>query len=515
MNGVGLNQNRQAQVSGFSESNKWGISPSVFLWMSGGIFALAAALYGFLTDGVLRDDGYIFFVYARNLANSGTLAFNPGELSFGVTSIAWTGLLAFGTLLWPDPVVVSKFLGAILGGGGMLIWVKFLNRHHLLSAGWGLLAATIAALLPNIGADRMVEGMETPLIFFLTALLANFLFATRRNSWLIGLLAGLLALTRPEFLLFIVGIMVWMTCQREIKAAIKSTGVALAIFCWWPIWLFTQTGSFLPPTRIGKLSVFLPEHLGITITQFQSAGVLDRLDWMLRSIFEFMISGPSEVVFSALLVCATVVTALTILNLRTHWPLILVPLVGWGLLLLYGFSFPLFQIRYFLWLSPILALVLVAAWLLHPYLRKAKWLLIASMFGCLILQGVVLPKRISSVGIQQLRRDMGITISKSTPPDARIALEPIGEIGMYANRYIVDMGGLTDRRVIPFLSDGYLNSPKILECLELFEADYLVTYDHDGFLGRVVREYPERFELVRFVPEEPIGGIRYRLLRIL
>ena len=65
------------------EQARWivlGIAGAVLLWHS--------LLYNFVTD-----DAYISFVYSRNFAQHGELAFNLGDRVEGYTNFSWTVLL--------------------------------------------------------------------------------------------------------------------------------------------------------------------------------------------------------------------------------------------------------------------------------------------------------------------------------------------------------------------------------------------------------------------------------------
>ena len=80
---------------------------------------LGAAIYLFFSARIDRigfplDDSWIHLTYARNLAQRGEWAFQPGHLSAGSTSPLWTFLLAIGFWLHLGPYVWTYFLGAPL-----------------------------------------------------------------------------------------------------------------------------------------------------------------------------------------------------------------------------------------------------------------------------------------------------------------------------------------------------------------------------------------------------------------
>jgi len=488
------------------------ISP---FWTSVIIYGAVASLYALLTDGVLRDDAYIFFQYARNWAGTGMLAFNPGEPSYGVTSLAWTMLLTAGTWIYPNPLAVAKIFGVILSSLGAALWAKWIFDR--LNQRYSVFAVTVAALLPTIGAGRMVMGMEKSILCFTSALLLVTLSSGKSwRYWLAGVLAGLLILIRPEMLVFVLVIAAYLLYKRRPGAAVKVITVAAAVSVWWPLWLHSRTGSFMPPTRTGKLSVFLPESLGITMAQFEAGSIIDRIGWGISAAKIFATGAVSSMVFLALVGAAIVVAIAAFRKAGPRGFLVLVLPAGCILMLfgMYGFMFPLFKIRYFVWLAPATTAAFCAGlYVLLPSMRHRilNWMMVAIL---LVLLVPSVKRQISSTAVQQLRRTVAEVANEKTPPGARIALEPIGEFGYYADRYIVDMGGLLDRSTQKYLRNGYDDTESVWQCLAVQRADYLVTYDHDGFLGRLVAECPDCFELVAYVPEQPVRGVRYRLLRI-
>ena len=62
--------------------------------LAGVATALVLAPEYFASRGVPFDDAWVHAVYARSLARSGTLAFNPGVPSTGATSTLWTLMAA-------------------------------------------------------------------------------------------------------------------------------------------------------------------------------------------------------------------------------------------------------------------------------------------------------------------------------------------------------------------------------------------------------------------------------------
>src|SRR5512143_1422685 len=156
---------------------------------------LGAAIYLFFSARIDRigfplDDSWIHLTYARNLAQRGEWAFQPGHLSAGSTSPLWTFLLAIGFWLHLGPYVWTYFLGELcLFGLGVL--TEFSARR---------LVPTYRPRWPWIGLFFVAEwhfqwaalsGMETLLqALLMTAVLVALLQGTRKYLML-GIVTGL------------------------------------------------------------------------------------------------------------------------------------------------------------------------------------------------------------------------------------------------------------------------------------------------------------------------------------
>ena len=148
--------------------------------------------------GTQDDDGYIFYQYARNLATGYGLSFNPGEVSFGVTSGGWVLLLTcVHVLLRSDIIMEAQYLGLGLYALSVGVWAQATARWSGY-AGVGLLAATLYTL--ELDAMKYsLHGLETGLSLALFAIVAYLLV----DGWLerpmaMGIAVGLVTLTRPD-----------------------------------------------------------------------------------------------------------------------------------------------------------------------------------------------------------------------------------------------------------------------------------------------------------------------------
>lgn len=220
------------------------------------------------------DDTYIHFVYARNLAEHGKLMFNsPNEKGVGTSSPLWVLLLAAGYRAGIPLHLLAKGLGI----GALIILAAAL--YLLLRPLWGTIAAlggALAAILSGPVVWFALSGMETTLFL---ALGLGALLAYRTERWLwVGILFGLLTLTRPEGLALALAIGFLEIGRRRsvprhlVMAAILCT----AIVSPWFIYLYLRTGHFLPTSGLSK---HVTTTLGVRLVAEQNPvlGTLARL----------------------------------------------------------------------------------------------------------------------------------------------------------------------------------------------------------------------------------------------
>ncbi|RME33892.1 MAG: hypothetical protein D6793_09220 [Thermoflexia bacterium] len=216
-------------------------------------FSVLAVAFAFLWPAFAEfpmDDAYIHFVYARNLAEHGKLMFNaPGERGIGTSSPLWTLLLAGGHAAGIPLHLLAKALGI-----GALILTGF-ALYLLLCPLWGTVAALGGALLSVLSGPMVwfsLSGMETTL-FLALGLLALLAYRAGRYAWL-GLLLGLLTLTRPEGLALALAIAVvdlWRL--RRISPSLLLAGLLCAFIALpWFIYVYLRTGYLLPTSGISK-----------------------------------------------------------------------------------------------------------------------------------------------------------------------------------------------------------------------------------------------------------------------
>ena len=200
------------------------------------------------------DDTYIHFVYAQNLSEQGKLFFSlPDEKGVGSTSILWVLLLASGHKLGLPMHGLAKALGILsLATVGV-------GLHELLDPIWRRLPAMAGALLIVLSGNMIwfaLSGMET-MLFLGLGVLALLIYRKELWGWL-GIVLGLLILTRPEGLALVVAIAcieLWRNKGMQ-RGFVFASLIGLIICGPWFGYLLWRTGYILPTSAIGKQLTF-------------------------------------------------------------------------------------------------------------------------------------------------------------------------------------------------------------------------------------------------------------------
>ncbi len=160
--------------------------------------------------GWIVDDAGISFVYSRNLASGFGLVAQPGVLPVeGYSNFLWVVILApFFALHWFDPILTPKIISAILVLGTFLVLAKTLQKL----SSYSRMASFVVLSLLAINTSFVVwtsSGLENPLYSLELAFLLLIVCSSIKNpgfpainALAIGIVFGLIALTRPEGLLY-------------------------------------------------------------------------------------------------------------------------------------------------------------------------------------------------------------------------------------------------------------------------------------------------------------------------
>ena len=441
------------------------------------------------------DDTYIHFVYAQNLAETGRIAFNgANKIGVGSTSLTWVALLAGAYKLGIPFHVSAKLFGLLsLIACGLLIYRLTLPRlGERLALAFALLVAASGHLL-----WFSLSGMETTL-FLALGLLALLLYGERRWASL-GLVLGLLALTRPDGLALAaaVGLVeLWqnraailrgLSGWKAFRELAVSAIIALLVCGPWFGYLLARTGHLLPTSAVGKQTTSL---LGIQMIVSRSPELAFLADipiiiyfgtWVMYLLMFVLggmaLPGPGLPVGAEVGNAAYAVSYLGLLG----WACIVAPLLvsffkglpnrlrtrqSGSPLLLFAVWLVLHNMAYAFFLpipgtaSRYGTINHVALWL--ALLLGLRWFKGSARIKTALTVGLVLLaaantlywNRVYNANLEHMhnvRIRAAEYVMNTLPAGSRVAAFDVGAIRYYTGRPILDLGGLID----PALGDVY------------------------------------------------------------
>jgi hypothetical protein len=447
------------------------------------VFAACAAIVVSLYTGVAAprghsgyplDDAWIHQTYARNWAETGQLAYVVGLPSAGSTAPLWTLLLSVAYRLQINPYLWTMVLGVLM----------------LAISAW-LLSRLADRLFPNrsvvswlVGLACVFEwhlvwaaasGMETLLFIALALALIDRVWA-ESSGWIIGVLGGLLILTRPEGLLLFALVLAVMLIQSG-RGALIETGKAvlafLIVLAPGAYFNLQASGSIFPNTFYAKQSEYaelmssLPRWLG-SIGNMLVAPLAGGLLLLVPGVIMWVIQNRRDV------------------KQRIRWLWWLPLFWMFAHVVVYALRLPVsYQHgRYLLPIIPIVLLygivgtALLLDWIKARSTRSAARLLrrvYALTIGVVFALYVPIGAMAFATDVAIINGEMVVVaqwLDRNTPPDAIIAAHDIGAIGYFTRRPILDLAGLISPEVIPFIRD----EAQLGEWLQAKGAQYFVTF---------------------------------------
>jgi hypothetical protein len=395
--------------------------------------------------GFPLDDSWIHLQFARNLAEGGGFAYNPGHPVAGSTAPLWTLLLGAGALVAGASVVLAKVLGTACALGAAV-----LTRRAALAWGAppaGALVAGIALLWSGPIAWGSLSGMEVTLAALLVA--ATLVAHAADRIWLTAALAALAVAARPEAALLVP----FLALSRRPTWSRLAAFVLISIAVVAPMVAFSYAtvGAPYPATAAAKVE----------------GGLIGWLNGLREPIVTTLIVRPW-----------TFLTEWAAWLWRTHalLPFLLLPAlaVTWrraggalgvvalallahpvGMALLAPYRGPGFQEgRYSIHLLP-LALVTIAVALgaLARRHRRAVLLVwLALALWALLPAAERYAWGVQNIEAMQVR--LGHWVTEHTPREARLAVNDIGAIAYVSRREIIDLMGLVTPAILPYRRQG-------------------------------------------------------------
>jgi hypothetical protein len=415
------------------------------------------------------EDFLITFRYAENIAGGRGFVYNVGEHVLGSTTPLYTLFLALAAWCHLDAALVGKLLNIVADGLTCLLLYRLLAQPGIGRPTAGLLAAALYAF-GSTPISISISGMETSLVT--CAGLAAVTAYVQEKPRPLLLLSAVLFLLRIDTLLLTTLLIAGVSIRMR-RFPWPDLGLALLVVLPWLIFSFWYFGSPVPTSLVAKLTVYRgamgasrADILGAFATQFVNgslqkglsllfligaADTIRRRDWSLGLPLLWL-----------LLYYGTMLTS--------H-----VPAFGWYFLP----PWPLYLALAALGLQRIGSFLAARVLSQHgassaaiaPHWRHAG----PAAVGLAIIAGIAHLRSIrQDVAAAQsledrVRMPIGLWFRDHAQPNERILLEPIGTIGYYAHRPILDMIGLVSPEVFP----SYRTPIPIADIVRRLHPDWL------------------------------------------
>jgi hypothetical protein len=487
--------------------------------------------YSHSSLGFPLDDAWIHQTYARNLVRYGQFAYVPGRPSAGSTAPLWTLLLSVGYLLQLDFKLWTFSLGLVLQTLTAWAAYRLASRLWPQQARGALFAGLFCALEWHL-VWAAFSGMETSLFILLALVLME------RYLWLrsqipnpesrlgsgywalgIGLLGGLLTMTRPEGIVLFAFIAL-DALERYLCSIVTARAVIASEAKQSPRRkeeIASSQKTLLAMTRAEQLrSIFVPllqrakPHLSGFLGLLLGF-VLLLVPYLLFNLITSGLPFPNTFYAKQAEYQAEIVNFSFAVRL---WRVARPTIVGAQVLLLPGFAFAIYRtirekrveaalplvwwattLALYAWRLPkdyqhgryliptIPMLVVFGSWGTLSLLRlDSRQAIVRVLSRVMFLAALVLLLIFWIVGARAYAADVGFIegemvaiahwLGYNTPSDALIAVHDIGAVGYLVDRPLLDLAGLITPEIVPFIADEV----RLLTFMEEKGADYVVFF---------------------------------------
>ncbi len=503
------------------------LSYATMMWLglaaSAGLCYLAVATWGYGVSGFPLDDAWIHQTYARNLARSGQLAFVPGVPSAGSTAPLWTLLLSLGYLFHLPYMWYTYALGVIclgLSGQAMarLTGLLFPEQRHL-----GVWVGLCCVLEWHL-IWAAVSGMETILFVGLTIWLLERYIQECQSSTLtlqskplafliLGLIGGLLILTRPEGLGLVGLVGLDMARRTGILPVTREQARCLSYYIIGLLLLVVPymafhwqlTGKPFPNTFYAKQAEYaiVLQAYPLWWRLFGNFGATVET---VQGVFWVIFIGPQILLLPGLCFAAWLTVKERRFELAIIW--------AWWIafLLLYGFLLPVTYQHGRYQMPAIVWILLLGLWGSQRMLtgrgqvKRVVRPVLALSLGAVGLLFIGLGAQAYGRDVRFIESEMVITakwLNEHSSPQARLAAHDIGAIGYFAERPLLDLAGLVTPEVIPIIRD----EEALAEFILAQRVNYVVTFPS---------WYPRLTQQPRFKPiyrtHDPASGSEHMVV---
>ena len=504
------------------------------------IAALVPTIYIYATDHIW-EDFFITFKHSKNLVDGFGLVYTPGEKVHGFTSPINTILLSITYLFtgsngYEGAIMLYRIASVLTFAAGISMFFYLLGKHTKFNK-----PVKIALFLVLIFEIKSVvytsNGQEAAFLLFFT-LLISILVRFESQRWiLIGALCAGFQYTRPDGLIYFASIMVanfiLSADKRHFALHLipRYAMVCTLLYLPWFITMWAYYGSPIPNTVIAKAAYVDQSHLNI----FEALSVyLSKIPKVIPYIYL-----PVNVQFGG---WPTIYHAAPFFIGMFSFLFWLLPLPSKNNLARYFsliFFFMCLYLSYtrtfaglFSWYLPPAALIGLVAFCLGVYSifenlqinNIVKNTISYLIFIIVIFSSVsVYQETIIQMKIQQNlvenhnRKQIGLWLAENTEKEARIYLEPLGYIGYFSGRKMLDFPGLVSPEVTRAIKKfGTNNLDSVITELN---PDYLVLRPHEVIRFRnainqykIIKIFSVKNNIIEISKNINLHGINYLLI---
>lgn len=414
----------------------WSLKYPIWINVALTLMSLWLVLNSQILGGWLVDDAYISFRYAKNLINNHGLVFNTGEKVEGYTNFLWTMFIALTMKLGADPAIVTVATTLLLSF--IIMFLTATIAMCIIPSSWSTMVISLVSVSsPFLLYTVRGSGMETAL--FTTFILVATLNTLKGNWTLAGLFSALTMLTRPDGVVLVCIIEVYILYNyvflaKKCAPFTKYNILFTAIFIPYFIWRWSYYGYLLPNTFYVKVGGTQTQFLrGLEYMWNFGINHLILFSGLLGIIIAFFNTKKKRDQKEVLVISITLIYSLYIIAVGGDW--------------MPGFRFAIVLIP-FLAISTIWGLSIIA----NSFTRlKLPSIITALAIFCGLC--FILPKDSIYDGkslvwyendIVNRYREIGRWINKNTPEHTTIAVSAAGVIPFYADRSTIDILGLND-----------------------------------------------------------------------
>lgn len=456
--------------------------PTLLLFLS-----LAVHVGWMLYTNYTEEDAFITFRVARQIALGNGFVYNPGQPIYGSTTPLLTLLLsAWIKLISTDVILAAKVMNLFAVTATLffsLLILKIQGRTQ---------AEQIGALTMGMFSARLVymetQGMEIPLGL---ALLAASLYSWMKGRPIVtGILCGFLLWVRIDFIFWVL-ILSAFNVIINWKNTMRIAGIAALVYLPWVIFAWTYFGSPIPFTVTAKW---------VAYNQFNLSPYLSHLKIILEYLSPFRADGVAALLGTGI---AAFLIASTLWGRRIADQKAFILLIAFVLFEIARLTFTrtTYFTRYFV---PILWIVLLLSgvglgvlWNTFRTETLYRSLFWAFAIGLIVLQinsGILFAQQMQER--QTYRHDgalkaMGLWLKDNTDPTSIVLLEPLGYVGYYSERTMLDEVGL----VTPAVVELKRQRISAEQYAAIFQPDFLIVHCDDNIRIPSASEMGPTYEL--------------------